>query len=294
MQPAHTYIPSVELASAYGLTHDHIASLCRKGKIAGAMAGRLWMVDEESLKSYCARMRREREERHRTLSSRFKRELKETVGKPSAPAEPVPRSASAMEWAFAMALIVAFTSGLARAGDIQALKPLETSQYAAAAVSQPLFEDSVLGSIPQAAPFTATEERKEAVSPDSGGAARKNVDDVMRGFALVAGLIRDAIASNVSDTARGVRVVAEVMQYVPQTYGDSASVFVDATFGTGARAFVAAVYLWGDAMSEGYAAAGETIASGSELAAATFLASGSTGGLSAAIAVANAAPAGFY
>lgn len=70
-----SYLSSTDAAERYGLSNDHIASLCRRKKVQGALAGgRLWFVDEESLKAYLAKTQAERETRHRQLSEQIRRE----------------------------------------------------------------------------------------------------------------------------------------------------------------------------------------------------------------------------
>src|SRR3989344_7595641 len=127
METAHNYIPSVELAARYGLTNDHVASLCRKGALRAERMGKLWMVDETTLKSYLARMRREREERHRALSARFKQELTARMPQTSLQRSSARFSTDSFEWAFAVVLVVAFSTGLARAAEAPALAPVGSS-----------------------------------------------------------------------------------------------------------------------------------------------------------------------
>ncbi len=82
-----TYISSTEAAQRYGLTNDHIASLCRRGKVSGNLAGgRLWFVDEPSLKAYLARTREEKAARSKKLSKQIKHEYStatKSTGTPS-------------------------------------------------------------------------------------------------------------------------------------------------------------------------------------------------------------------
>lgn len=71
----NSYIPSTEAASRFGLTNDHIASLCRRGKVEGTLVGgRLWFVDETSLAAYLHRTQEERALRNRRLSEKIKSE----------------------------------------------------------------------------------------------------------------------------------------------------------------------------------------------------------------------------
>lgn len=68
-------LSSTEAAQRYGLTNDHIASLCRRGKVEGHLAGgRIWFVEEPSLQSYLARTKEERAARARKLSKKIKSE----------------------------------------------------------------------------------------------------------------------------------------------------------------------------------------------------------------------------
>jgi hypothetical protein len=70
-----SYISSTDAAERYGLTNDHIASLCRRKKVEGALAGgRLWFVDEGSLKAYLVKTKQEKEARHRQLSEQIRKE----------------------------------------------------------------------------------------------------------------------------------------------------------------------------------------------------------------------------
>lgn len=74
LQPSN-YIPSTEAASRFGLTNDHIASLCRRHKVAGELkAGRVWFVNEDSLQEYLARAAAEKEMRNKALSEKIRRE----------------------------------------------------------------------------------------------------------------------------------------------------------------------------------------------------------------------------
>jgi hypothetical protein len=70
-----SHIPSTEAAERYGLTGDHIASLCRRKKVKGELAGgRVWIVDEESLKVYLAQTQAQREARNQALSKKIRSE----------------------------------------------------------------------------------------------------------------------------------------------------------------------------------------------------------------------------
>ncbi len=290
MQPAHTYAPSVELAERYNLTNDHLASLCRKSTISAERAGKVWMVDEESLKSYLARMRREREERRRALSERFKRELEEAAELRHPHPSGAAFSPNSLEWAFAVVLIVAFSTGLARAGEVSPLEPVRPGASVAwgAAGEVNVLTASALASVKQATAALSV----PTEAPAGPGILERHIEDVRRGAAVVLDLAQAAFAANVEDTMRGARAVAAVARYIPETYGAAAAIFSDATFGATARAFVAVVELWGEGMSDGYAAVGESLVSGATLAGATLLASAG-GELSAAIAVANASPLQF-
>lgn len=131
-----SYISSTDAAARYGLTNDHIASLCRRKKVHGALAGgRLWFVDEESLKSYLAKTEAEREERHKALSAQIRRE------QAAAPAhEPWHASGSGIALA---AMILAATSLLISApvaSRTLAEVPWEHLPSSAASVSAELYD----------------------------------------------------------------------------------------------------------------------------------------------------------
>lgn len=64
-------ISSTEAARRYGITNDHISRLCRRAHVRGFLVGRLWYIDERSLRVYMARIRRLTLERRHELSERF-------------------------------------------------------------------------------------------------------------------------------------------------------------------------------------------------------------------------------
>ncbi|HVV14999.1 MAG TPA: tail fiber domain-containing protein [Candidatus Paceibacterota bacterium] len=89
------YISAVEAAARFNLTNDHIASLCRKGKIAGTLVGRSRYVSIESLEAYIRSADEERTTRKAALSNKLKREYHERApvfsqAPEEAPAEPQP------------------------------------------------------------------------------------------------------------------------------------------------------------------------------------------------------------
>ena len=250
------------------------------------------MVDEESLKSYLARMRREREERRKALSERFKRELRDKAHRRAPLDIESPRfPADSMEWAFAMVLIVAFSTGLAHAAQtpvFEAPRAAGVVDVSPAAIALALpFEP--LGAVPAVGSLsvrssTGVVAGAQTAPSKSTATIEKNMTDVMRG----ARIVQEIITGNLEDVARGALAVAAVARFLPETYTESAAVFADATFGTAARAYVAAVYLWGDGMHEGYALTGESALAGAEAALELLAASANPGELTAAIAVANA------
>ena len=63
---------SREASARFGVTHDYVAALCRRGKVRGALIGRMWFVDTNSLQDFFARVECEQQERRRTLSQQFR------------------------------------------------------------------------------------------------------------------------------------------------------------------------------------------------------------------------------
>jgi len=45
----HELISSREAAKLFGVTHDYISRLCRKGQLVGTSDGGRWMVERQSL-----------------------------------------------------------------------------------------------------------------------------------------------------------------------------------------------------------------------------------------------------
>jgi hypothetical protein len=72
--PEAGFISAIEAAQRYKLSNDHIASLCRKGKVEGVLIGRTRYVREESLSRYLAQVALERQKRHRALSEQIRQE----------------------------------------------------------------------------------------------------------------------------------------------------------------------------------------------------------------------------
>ncbi len=120
-------IASTEAAQRFGLTNDHIASLCRRGKVEGELkSGRVWFVNEESLKKYLDKATEERAARHRALSQKFRSEQGAQVTKSPADHFLQPRYALAMFLPLFLAAAVQLTSPQGSAA----------SQYIAAATAQ--------------------------------------------------------------------------------------------------------------------------------------------------------------
>ena len=53
-EPVHELplLTSKEAATLFGITNDYVTQLCRRGKVEGRLAGRLWYVEESSLCAY--------------------------------------------------------------------------------------------------------------------------------------------------------------------------------------------------------------------------------------------------
>ncbi len=65
-------ITSVEAAAIFGVTNDYITQLCRKGKINGELVGRMWSVEEESVKTYLTAVRSRTAARRENLSKQLR------------------------------------------------------------------------------------------------------------------------------------------------------------------------------------------------------------------------------
>ena len=52
------FLSSRDAAAMYGLTHDHVARLCRQGKIQGVLQGGNWLVEKKSLTDFFAKANR--------------------------------------------------------------------------------------------------------------------------------------------------------------------------------------------------------------------------------------------
>ncbi len=65
--PQHPYISSVEASKRFGITNDYAAALCRRGKVEGKLVGRLWFVNEESLRAYLDKMQEQRMAQRKVL-----------------------------------------------------------------------------------------------------------------------------------------------------------------------------------------------------------------------------------
>ncbi len=121
----NTYLTSTDAAVRFGVTKDHIASLCRRKKVAGILSnGRQWFVDPESLEKYLVKSKTAKSARGRALSTRAKGDEVELFLQPITN-EFLARLAYG--WALAFALVgatliihPAITPVIALAGDIQA------------------------------------------------------------------------------------------------------------------------------------------------------------------------------
>jgi hypothetical protein len=71
VEPQAPYISSKDAAKKYGLTHDHIGLLCRRGKLSGLLWGRVWYISEPTLVSYIARSNELKEARKQALSKQW-------------------------------------------------------------------------------------------------------------------------------------------------------------------------------------------------------------------------------
>lgn len=60
-------LTSVKAAELFGVTNDYITQLCRKGKVAGVLQGRVWMVDEASVRQCIESARARRAEQYKNL-----------------------------------------------------------------------------------------------------------------------------------------------------------------------------------------------------------------------------------
>ncbi len=63
---------STEVAGTFGVTNDYITQLCRKGKIKGSFEGRVWMVEEESLRQYLEQTRAKKNATSQKLSAELR------------------------------------------------------------------------------------------------------------------------------------------------------------------------------------------------------------------------------
>lgn len=69
-------ISSVEAATLFGVTNDYITQLCRKGKVVGKLEGRVWTVEENSIRTYLAEVRAKNAARNKDLSAALHAVLK--------------------------------------------------------------------------------------------------------------------------------------------------------------------------------------------------------------------------
>jgi len=51
------FISSRDAAKLFGVTHDYISRLCRKGQLVGNSDGGRWMVERQSLDTFLVRAR---------------------------------------------------------------------------------------------------------------------------------------------------------------------------------------------------------------------------------------------
>ncbi len=67
-------ITSIEAAERFNITNDYITRLCRGKKIIGFLIGRLWYVEEGSLKDLLKQSKEKRKEHREKLSKSLKSE----------------------------------------------------------------------------------------------------------------------------------------------------------------------------------------------------------------------------
>lgn len=65
---------SMEAASRFDITNDYITRLCRQKKIVGFLVGRLWYIEEQSLKDLLKQSKEKRKEHREKLSKSLKSE----------------------------------------------------------------------------------------------------------------------------------------------------------------------------------------------------------------------------
>lgn len=67
-------LSSKEAGVRFSVTHDYVTLLCRRRKVRAFFVGRVWFVDEGSLRSYLEGVEKERHARRQALSEKFRRE----------------------------------------------------------------------------------------------------------------------------------------------------------------------------------------------------------------------------
>lgn len=65
---------SVEAAEHFNITNDYVTRLCRQKKIVGFLVGRLWYIEQGSLKDLLKKSKESREAQREKLSSSLKSE----------------------------------------------------------------------------------------------------------------------------------------------------------------------------------------------------------------------------
>jgi hypothetical protein len=76
MQENPHYISSIDAASRFGMTRDHVAFLCRTNRVQGELRGKGWFVDEGSITSYTKETASKSELLRKELSEKLKQEYR--------------------------------------------------------------------------------------------------------------------------------------------------------------------------------------------------------------------------
>src|SRR5579872_2234702 len=72
------YISSREASRRFRLTNDYVSRLCRQGKIPGVFVGKVWYVEERSLKSFLEASASRQKDRSKKLSKIRQTEYQKT------------------------------------------------------------------------------------------------------------------------------------------------------------------------------------------------------------------------
>jgi len=74
-------IPSREAARKFGISHDYIGRLCKKGKAKGVLLAGSWYVNEDSLRGFLLDINKAKYERRETLREVRAAEYRESKGR---------------------------------------------------------------------------------------------------------------------------------------------------------------------------------------------------------------------